>query len=67
MLSTGQHDGILTKHGYRYLYFAMIFIGPTLFFAILVGFINDGERIQVCLKMVKHMYMREIYTHFRME
>ena len=43
MLSTGQYaDGIPTKHGYRYLYFAMIFIGPTLIFAILIGFINDG-------------------------
>ena len=43
MLSTGGYtDEIPLKHGYRYLYFLMIFIGPTIIFAILIGFINDG-------------------------
>ena len=43
MLSTGGYtDEIPLKHGYRYLYFLMIFVGPTIIFAILIGFINDG-------------------------
>ena len=42
MLSTGQYtDGIPTT-GYRLLYFLMIFTGPTLIFAILIGFLNEG-------------------------
>ena len=46
MLTTGGYtDGIPNDHGYRIMYFAMIFIGPTIIFAILIGFI-----IQVFLR-----------------
>ena len=43
MLTTGQYtDGIPQKNGYRLLYFLMIFVGPFLIFAILIGFLNEG-------------------------
>ena len=43
MLTTGQYtDGIPDKDGYRLLYFLMIFVGPFLIFAILIGFLNEG-------------------------
>ena len=53
MLATGQYDdSIPQSHGYRFVYFIMVFIGPTVIFAVLIGFIN--EQVQSFMENLKN-------------
>ena len=64
MLATGQYDdSVPTSHGYRLVFFIMIFLGPTLIFAVLIGFINDYvQSFMDSLKNGRSMVHEENHT-----